>query len=82
MHEMDCTFGSGGTVGDVIVDTVVIDDTVLEHLDYRSALVACSRSHYLLGYGKLNVKASGKEVATRPEHEFCRDKRVLYSAVR
>ena len=68
-------------VGNVRVDAVVEDDTVLQNLHHRGAFVASGGGHHSLRVGQEDVNAAGKEGAAGAEHELGGDERVFGGAV-
>ena len=81
MHEMNGAVRTILAVGDVVVDTVVENHTVLQNLNYCAALVLCSGNHHLLADVKRHIQTAGKESAARAKGQLGGNERVLDRAI-
>ena len=82
VNEVDSAIVASSAVGDVVVDAVVENHTVLEDFNDRATFVLSSSYHHFLSHLRINVDSATEECATSAEHEFCRHKWVFSGAVR
>ena len=68
--------------GDGIVDAIVEDDAILEHLHYGSTFMACGGGEHLACSVESDVETAGEEITACAEAELSGDKGILGSAVR
>lgn len=81
VDKMDRAVGAVFFVGDGRVDSVVVDDAVLEYLGHRGAFVASGGEKHFLCDGELYVDRPAEEVSACAEHELGRNERIFSRSV-